>query len=620
MNLITRTKKLGLLCIAIMSMFSSLYAHQITIDPGSYTGSWYTYAPTYKRYWGVNTIELPTGRHQIKPQHETWFLINVDDTGNVTVENSVCATGGAGQLTFKTVPVNLQMNGYEGRWAAPDDYGYASGDRTIHLVPGVGSYYSLTFQHDNAGSNIHFVLNDNGDITVINHPDAAVVDGNTITLQTATVTIDPQEHIYVLRLSYMIPNGFSGRTSFVLPVGLTHRLTVGDNSPLLFTFHTDGSVTSLNPDSADGGQNLLTLKNTLFNIDPQAFEGIWALGQNSETGYWENGYKEPVMVPGMRYNLRVMGLNNIKFNLDTDGNIFNMNKPESAEGISNSLVLKNIAFTVDPNGMDPAYQPLSITAQNTLYYEPKTFIGVPEMKYEYRVQGMTSWYTYTVHTDGAIDMEVEQRATTTIGLIQFNPTEVFVEPKNYDGLWYISSLSPAESGPKSFSLPIGHEFYLKLHDGSGAWGTFLVQNECYSEVQSLNIDGNLFDVSMACNQVIDADEDGIEDDVDNCLMVANPDQADFDGDAKGDVCDVDMDDDSILNDSDMCQSTPLGSVITSSGCSSLQYVDMTCNSETSKNHGAFVSCVAHSANELVAEKVIDAKEKKEFIKAAAKSK
>ena len=52
--------------------------------------------------------------------------------------------------------------------------------------------------------------------------------------------------------------------------------------------------------------------------------------------------------------------------------------------------------------------------------------------------------------------------------------------------------------------------------------------------------------------VQDGDGDGLDDGDDNCPMVANPDQADADGDMIGDVCDEDTDGDMVNNDVDNC--------------------------------------------------------------------
>lgn len=56
--------------------------------------------------------------------------------------------------------------------------------------------------------------------------------------------------------------------------------------------------------------------------------------------------------------------------------------------------------------------------------------------------------------------------------------------------------------------------------------------------------------------VLDADGDGLLDEVDNCPIHPNADQRDLDGDGLGDVCDDDMDGDGVLNAVDNCLTVP----------------------------------------------------------------
>jgi len=67
------------------------------------------------------------------------------------------------------------------------------------------------------------------------------------------------------------------------------------------------------------------------------------------------------------------------------------------------------------------------------------------------------------------------------------------------------------------------------------------------EETSLGADGVLTDPFNA-----DTDRDGVRDQPDDCRALANPDQADGDGDGRGDLCDPDRDGDGVPNELDNC--------------------------------------------------------------------
>jgi len=124
----------------------------------------------------------------------------------------------------------------------------------------------------------------------------------------------------------------------------------------------------------------------------------------------------------------------------------------------------------------------------------------------------------------------------------------------------------------------------------------------------------------------DTDGDGIGD-------VSDPDD---DNDGINDVTDPDDDDDGIDDVSapddnitvpgedgaqgtiDECPSTPLGEIVDNDGCSVWQYCPDGIE-EAWKNHGSYVRCVAHEANQFVEEEIISEQEKGDIVSEAAKS-
>ena len=114
----------------------------------------------------------------------------------------------------------------------------------------------------------------------------------------------------------------------------------------------------------------------------------------------------------------------------------------------------------------------------------------------------------------------------------------------------------------------------------------------------------------------DDDNDGVPDTTDNCPLTFNPDQLDADGDGAGDFCDVcpsdpddDADGDGVCGDEDNCDNSDLSPTVVIDGCDSgvvnILFDDGCTISDLiaecavgAKNHGQFVSCVAHLVIDL----------------------
>lgn len=168
---------------------------------------------------------------------------------------------------------------------------------------------------------------------------------------------------------------------------------------------------------------------------------------------------------------------------------------------------------------------------------------------------------------------------------------------------------------------IEKQYRLMHHDGT-AWRN--ITNPGYPDTATNLIAGQVTHFSLFSVMVEeDPDGDGILGQADNCPDVANPDQADRDGDGVGDLCDPDGDNDGVADNTDVCPGTPTGTVVDPSlGCSIAQFCPCSGprgSTESWRNHGQYVSCVATTAEKFVSQQLISTTERDTIVSVAAKS-
>ncbi|HWS89144.1 MAG TPA: PQQ-binding-like beta-propeller repeat protein [Pyrinomonadaceae bacterium] len=338
----------------------------ITVDPGAYAGVYYVnHGPVPGT--GPTTLSLNPGTYNVRVGEYntpgTNFFFTVDAAGRVTDVSKPAAAHGAGPaLVFHNSTVSVDPQGYAGRYRIYTQPSAShTGARSFVLVPGL--LYLLDNGYGTPGGSFAFELNEAGEAVNLNKPGVGTASGHTVTLNNATVRVDPQGYAGLYRLLGSFDGTFTGTTQHTLIPGLYYLVDNNYGVPAgSFQFKVDdcGRVTDVSrPGAADGIGNTLRLRNALVTIDPRGFAGVYRL-PSFNAGF--TGVRQLVLIPALGYffdNGAGKGGSYFNFRVDSCGRVAEIAQSLSltphavADGAR--LVLNNTTVRVEPSGYAGAY-------------------------------------------------------------------------------------------------------------------------------------------------------------------------------------------------------------------------------------------------------------------------
>jgi len=571
--------------ITIIGNTINFHTVTVDIDPGLYDGRYnilgYRSGPASLQFVPAGTGADDFGsRYTVSNgtwPWSTWF--DVDVNGNIVTDSSRILAS-ANTITFLTVPVVIDPGAYTGRHNTGGKY--RSGLQTIHLMPeGTGQAdYGSRWAIGNGSWpwGIYYDLDVNGN--VITDSSRVTVQGNTITFHTVPIVIDPG--MYEGR--YSTPAGYlqgGPHTIYVLPGGtgsmdFGSRWALGNGTwPFAIYFDIDlsGNVVS-DSTRLDISGNYMTLQAVPIDIDPGAYTGLYIVDGVNLSGPHRRYLMQAgsgTMDFGARWQMYVAGLPKSPFDIDNPCAII----PD--ETITVGTGTQAIDFT--------------ITCGDVIV---------------------------DTDGDGVADSSDNCPAIANADqLDQDNDGAGNICDNDLDGDGLENGLDNCPDLANSDQSDLdGDGLGDDCDDDADGDNVSDMVDNCPTTANTDQANGDGDSQGDACDD--DDDNDGYDDMSDNCPNTINTSQLDTDGDGEGDACDGDVDGDSVGNDADACPETPAGLPITEDGCSAQQWVDGLCNADNFPNHGRYVSCVSHVANDLVDLGLLTNKEKSRFITQAAR--
>ena len=242
------------------------------------------------------------------------------------------------------------------------------------------------------------------------------------------VTIDPVDYLGGWNLPGQPMQ--SGAQTLDLQPGL-NAIQIGAIGSIGFTVDASGLVSSNNPASATGGQNLLTLKNQTINIDPNQFSGQWViLGVTSSS----NSSASVTLVPSMAYRFAMGGIGIVDTNLNSSS-ILSANNSTSFASTPGNVQFNILNTEIDPvafvgSYFIPGVTSAALSGPNNL----NLVIGAA-----YQINIGTSFFRFLIDDASSISiLNNSMAATTLVNKITLNNSTIDVMTNGFAGDWAVS--------------------------------------------------------------------------------------------------------------------------------------------------------------------------------------
>ncbi len=462
----------------------SLVTFPIVFDLNGYAGRWWTgvdqVGSSLQQY--NQTISIAPGEYifSLHTIPGTEAIYTVTANGTVTTESPLF-TAEENQLSLVTHPIELDLNGYTGRWWSGTDAVGASlmqGDATLSIAPGE---YTFSLQ---GIANTDAVYTVTLDGTVTTESSLLSAAENRLTLLTHPVEFDL--------------NGYSGRwwsghdvvppalrhgdaTLSVAPGEYTFSLQGIANTEAVYTVTLDGTVTTENP-LLSVAENRLTVLTFPVNFDLAGYEGRWWSGADGVSASLYSGDNTIRLVPGeYTLSLQLVEESEATYQVALDGTL-STTDPGRLLVFEDTITFNTIPVDVQTQGYPGRWTFGAEGLGHTLRRGDDTvFLGAGIYSFNLTLVD-SQHFQYQIDPSGEAGLRVEvldsinARVETDDRLV-IETQAVEIHPGDLDAVWTIADSGPFNGAQilcltsSSFNFGTGGEVYPVSVDRlfNGSW-------------------------------------------------------------------------------------------------------------------------------------------------------